>query len=123
MRSRKQATFVLEYAGVGQAPDASGVYTIFSSRRWVYVGESDDIRQSLYRHLNRPTPCMKKFGPLSFSFELEDRDRRTARWQSLVTRLKTACNQLPHPMLAAADERPFRESAAPGQGHSRDEHA
>ena len=95
MQHRKQATFVLGYAGVGQAPSASGVYTIFSSRRWVYVGESDDIRQSLYRHLNEPTPCMTKLGPLSFSFELEGRARRTALWQSLVTRLKTECN---HPL-------------------------
>jgi hypothetical protein len=95
MLYRKQATFVLEYAGVGEAPDASGVYTIFSSRRWLYIGESDDIRQSLYRHLNEPTRCMNKFGPLSFSFELEGRARRRALWQSLVTRLKTECNQVP----------------------------
>lgn len=93
MVHRKRATFVLGYAGVGEAPDASGVYTIFSSSRWVYVGQSDDIRQSLYRHLNEPTPCMNRFGPLSFSFELAGGARRTALWQSLVTQLKTECNQ------------------------------
>ncbi len=105
MQHRKQATFVLGYAGVGQAPSASGVYTIFSSRRWVYVGESGDIRQSLYRHLNEPTPCMTKLGPLSFSFELEGRARRTALWQSLVTRLKTECHQVPNPVPSPADGR------------------
>jgi hypothetical protein len=105
MQHRKQATFVLGYAGVGQAPSASGVYTIFSSRRWVYVGESDDIRQSLYRHLNESTPCMTKLGPLSFSCELEGRARRTALWQSLVTRLKTECNQVPYPAPSPAGGR------------------
>jgi hypothetical protein len=105
MLDQKQATFVLGYAGVGQAPSASGVYTIFSSRRWVYVGESDDIRQSLYRHLNEPTPCMNRFAPLSFSFELEGSARRKALSQSLVTRLKTECNEAPSPILSPAERR------------------
>ena len=121
MLDPKHATFVLGYAGVGQAPSASGVYTLFSSTRWVYVGESDDIRQSLYRHLNEPTPCMKKFGPLSFSFELEGRARRTALWQSLVTRLKTECNQVPYPVLSPADGRrpSWLGRLWSGQKHSR----
>ena len=105
MLYRNQATFVLGYAGVAQAPNASGVYAIFSSKRWVYVGESDDIRQSLYRHLNEPTPCMNSFGPLSFSFELEGRARRTAVWQSLVTGLKAECNQVPYPVPSHAEGR------------------
>lgn len=105
MHYRKQATFVLGYAGVGQAPDASGVYTIYSSRRWVYIGESNDIRESLYRHLNGPTPCMKRFGPLSFSFELEGCARRRALWQSLVARLKPECNEGSYPVPSPADKR------------------
>jgi hypothetical protein len=84
--------FVLEYAAVERAPEASGVYTLFSSSQWVYVGESDDIRESLYRHLNEPTTCVSGYGPLYFSFELVEGAQRTARWQSLVTRLKTKCN-------------------------------
>jgi len=92
---RNQATYALGYAGVAQAPDASGVYTIFSSRRWVYVGESDDIRQSLFRHLNESAPCMHAVGPLSFSFELAAGDRRVALGQSLAAQLKPTCNRRP----------------------------
>jgi len=41
-----------------KVPDASGLYTIYTARRWVYVGQSDDIRQSLFQHLNQPTACI-----------------------------------------------------------------
>lgn len=92
MTYRNSETFMFGYAGAGRAPTASGVYTIFSGRRWVYIGESDDIRQSLYRHLNESIPCMNEFGPVSFSFELAPADRRVALAQSLVARLKPACN-------------------------------
>jgi len=53
-----------------KAPSASGVYAIFTSRRWLYVGETDDIRQSLFQRLNDPDagwPAEDR--PLSFSFE------------------------------------------------------
>ena len=86
-------TYTLGYGGVGQkAPEASGVYTIFSAARWVYVGESDDIRQSLFRHLNESAPCMARFGPLSFSFELIPAGERVARCRTVATELKPACN-------------------------------
>ena len=102
---RNQATYALGYAGVSQAPDASGVYTIFSSRRWVYVGESDDIRQSLFRHLNETAPSMQAVGPLSFSFELAAGDRRVALGQSLAAQLKPTCNQRPSTRAAHDDGR------------------
>jgi CspA family cold shock protein len=37
-----------------KVPNASGLYTNYTARRWVYVGQSDDIRQSLFQHLNQP---------------------------------------------------------------------
>ena len=92
MTDRDQEAYVLGYAGVAQAPGASGVYTIFSSRRWLYVGESDDIRRSLFRHLNESTPCMNGSGPLSFGFELASADHRMGLRRSLVARLKPTCN-------------------------------
>lgn len=86
-------TYTLGYAGVQQkAPEASGVYTIYSPARWIYVGVSDDIRESLFRHLNEPTPCLEGSGPLSFSFELSQEVERMARWHALVAELKPACN-------------------------------
>jgi len=73
------------------APSASGVYTIFTSRQWVYVGESDDVQQSLFRHLNEPNPSIDQFGPLSFSFELTPADERKARQRALIAKLEPAC--------------------------------
>ena len=89
-------TYALGYAGVQQkAPEASGVYIISSPARWMYVGESSDIRRSLFGHLNEPTPCMEGSGPLSFSFELGQEAERVARWHALVAELQPACQPAP----------------------------
>jgi hypothetical protein len=86
-------TYAFLYQAVEEkAPHASGVYTIYTSQRWVYVGESDDIQQSLFEHLNEPSACMERFGPLSFSFELAPVAARVPRYQALVTELEPACN-------------------------------
>ena len=45
-------SYAFTYGGVHEAPDASGLFTIYGPQRRVYVGESDDIRQSLYGLLN-----------------------------------------------------------------------
>ncbi|HWW86234.1 MAG TPA: hypothetical protein VNZ26_21715 [Vicinamibacterales bacterium] len=86
-------TYPLAYQAVQEmAPNASGVYTIYTSQRWVHVGESDDIRQSLFRHLNDPPACMARYGPLSFSFETVPMAERVSHQQALVAALKPACN-------------------------------
>ncbi len=86
-------TYAFLYQGVEEkAPNASGIYTIYTSRQWVYVGETEDIRQSLFGHLNEPTACMGQFGPLSFSFELVPREARITRYQALVNELEPVCN-------------------------------
>lgn len=92
-------TYAFAYKAVQeQAPSASGVYTLYTSRRWVYVGETDDIQQSLFRHLNEQNsaseqhPDMDRFGPLSFSFETSPAADRVALQQGLIAELKPACN-------------------------------
>jgi hypothetical protein len=64
-------TYALGFRAVqDKAPSAAGVYAIFTSRRWLYVGESDDIRQSLFQCLNNPDGCWSaEHRPLSFAFE------------------------------------------------------
>lgn len=53
-----------------KAPTAAGRYAVFTSRRWLYVGESNDIRQSLFQCLNNPGAYWKaEHRPLSFAFE------------------------------------------------------
>jgi hypothetical protein len=86
-------TYAFGYLAVREkAPNASGVYTIYTSQRWLYVGESHDIRQSLFSHLNGLAPCMKRRGPLSFSFEVVPAAQRVTRQQALVEMLVPACN-------------------------------
>ncbi len=77
-------SYAFTYGGVHEAPDVSGLFTIYSPQRRVYVGESDDIRQSLYGLLNGSPEWMDRFGPLSFSFERLPRAERAARQQALV---------------------------------------
>ena len=83
----RDESYAFTYAGVHEAPSASGVYTIYSPQQWVYVGESDDIRQSLFRLLNESSAWMERFGPLSFSFEPLPRAERAACQAGLVEQL------------------------------------
>jgi predicted GIY-YIG superfamily endonuclease len=86
-------TYAFTYQGVQEkGPNASGVYMIYTSQEWVYVGEGEDIQKSLFQHLNEPSACMDRFGPLSFSFELVPAAERTSRQQALVAELEPACN-------------------------------
>ncbi len=86
-------TYVFGHRAVqDMAPQASGVYTMYTSQRWLYVGESDDIRQSQFEHLNAPSASMKRRGPLSYSFELVAAAERSTRQQALVAALVPACN-------------------------------
>ncbi len=83
--------YTLGSAGIGRAPESSGVYAIFSRKRWLYVGVSADIRRSLFGHLNGSPPALSAQGPLSFMFERVPAGDRTARWQAVVADLKPAC--------------------------------
>jgi len=74
-----------------QVPNASGVYGLYTPRRWVHVGEGVDIRESLFRHLNAPSASMNRFGPLSFSFELTSAADRVSRQHALILELEPAC--------------------------------
>ena len=90
-------TFAFGFRAVqDRAPKASGVYTIYTSRRWLFVGESDDIQNSLYGHLNDPSPCLSQRGSLSFSFELVAPAQRLLRQHALMKALVPLCNAASH---------------------------
>lgn len=76
-----------------KAPNKSGVYTIYTSQQWLYVGESEDVKESLFRHLNEASACMARLGPLSFSFEVVPAAARLGRQQALVAALAPACQR------------------------------
>jgi hypothetical protein len=86
------ATYVFTHRAVLEnAPKASGMYSIFNSKRWVHVGESDDIQQSLFSLLNEPSPCLERFSALSFSFALLPPSERAARLETMVAARNPAC--------------------------------
>jgi hypothetical protein len=85
-------TYPLEPAAIlNKAASASGVYMICTRSRWVYVGESDDVQQSLFEYLNEPRASFDRFGPLSFSSEMVAVHARRARRDALAAALEPAC--------------------------------
>ena len=89
MRDQIGDTYVLGFRAVqDRAPDASGIYAIFTPRRWLHIGETDDIRRSLLDHLNDPdVEGLAESDPLSFSFEVVPPDGRVARRRALIAQL------------------------------------
>jgi hypothetical protein len=86
----RDESYTFTYAGVHEAPNASGLFRIYSPERWVYLGESDDIRQSLFQLLNDSPSWMDRFGPLSFSFERMPPAERAAFQRAAVKALHPA---------------------------------
>ena len=78
-------------AVIEKAPKTSGVYCIFTSKRWIHVGEADDILKNLFSHLNEPSVCLRRFRPLSFSFELISLVERPAVLSALIAARNPAC--------------------------------
>jgi hypothetical protein len=75
------------------APAASGVYGISNAREWIYIGETDNIQGSLFRHLQDLTSFMKR-QPTGFVFEVCDGVHRSARQDRLVLEYEPVCNRL-----------------------------
>ena len=79
---------------VASAPAQSGVYAIFTSARWIYFGEGQDIRARLLQHVNGDNACITKAVPTAFSFELvAGADKRLGRQNALILELRPVCNQ------------------------------
>jgi hypothetical protein len=89
MRDQIGDTYALGFRAVqDRAPDASGIYAIFTPRRWLHIVETDDIRRSLLDHLNDPdVDRLAESGPLSFSFEVVPPARRGAHRRALIAQL------------------------------------
>lgn len=75
------------------APSGGGVYVLFDQQRFTYVGESDDVRQSLVRHLEGDDTWINAWAPPFFSYELYPASARVARHGALIRELKPACNR------------------------------
>jgi len=74
------------------APSGGGVYVLFDQQRFIYVGESDDIRQSLIQHLAGDNAWIHAWAPPFFSFELHPASARVARQGALIQKLALSEN-------------------------------
>lgn len=72
------------------APAASGVYGLSNARRWLFIGETDNIRASLLEHLSEPAPKEPDREPVGYSFESVGPADRVARQQYLIGELSPA---------------------------------
>jgi len=66
------------------APADSGVYALTNAVEWIYIGECDNIQESLFHHLNQSDTAVMNQHPTGFVFELCDRAKRTSRRDCLV---------------------------------------
>jgi len=71
----------------------SGVYAIFNTKNWIYVGESADIRRSLLAHFDGDNTCIKRNAPFGFQFESAPASKRVARKNKLIVELEPICNR------------------------------
>jgi excinuclease UvrABC nuclease subunit len=77
------------------APRGSGVYGIFNSTQWIYVGESKDMEARLYAHLrgeSDQSPCILRRQPTGYVFETCDSATRSVRESALIRELAPSCN-------------------------------
>lgn len=75
-----------------EAPEASGVYGISNSQRWLYIAETENIRASLMGYLADSVANSQDL-PADFSFELSPAYSRTARRDRLIAGLAPLQNQ------------------------------
>ena len=74
------------------APESSGVYGLYSAL-WIHIGEADNIRARLLEDLSGDDPCIQKYQPWGFAFELVSAPERSRRLKELVIELQPLCRR------------------------------
>ncbi|MDP9114642.1 MAG: hypothetical protein M3O20_13315 [Acidobacteriota bacterium] len=69
-----------------EAPAASGVYGVSNARKWIFIDETGNIRESLMEYLASPNGAPAD-QPSGFSFELSPSYSRIARRDRLIAEL------------------------------------
>jgi predicted GIY-YIG superfamily endonuclease len=78
------------------APTAPGVYILWRTDRWIYIGECLDLRDRLLAHMQGDNEWITREAPRGFGFELiPAAEQRAARREALIRELTPACNPLP----------------------------
>ena len=73
------------------APESSGVYGLFSAF-WIYIGAAENIRERILKHLDGDDPCIVRYRPSGFAFELAAPRNRHHRRMYLMKELQPLCN-------------------------------
>jgi hypothetical protein len=74
------------------APFGPGVYGISNSREWIYIGETDNIQNRLFEHLQESGTFLKGRSPTGFVYEICGSDIRTKRRDRLIREYGPAGN-------------------------------
>ena len=75
------------------APALSGVYGISNAREWILIGETDNIRATLLRHLTEMHTPLQEREPTGFVFEICVAYNRITRQERLIQEYQPACNR------------------------------
>ena len=70
------------------------MYGISNSREWIFIGESDNIQNSLLQHVADVNTSIKSRQPTGFSFELCPAHARHSRQDFLIVQYEPVCNRL-----------------------------
>jgi hypothetical protein len=62
----------------------SGVYGLSNAREWIFVGQADNIKAALLKHLQGTHTPLLEQGPTGFTFELCEPHDRPARQKRLI---------------------------------------
>jgi hypothetical protein len=75
------------------APAASGIYGVSNARQWIYIGETDNIQDSLLHDLRQSGSAILTKRPTGFVFEFCVPERRLGRQSRLISEYAPACNR------------------------------
>ena len=93
---KNNSAFTFDEKGIATyAPRQSGVYGIYNSSKWIYIGESKDIEGRLYEHLrgeSEQSARILRHNPTGYSFESCDARTRMTRETELIAELRPVAN-------------------------------
>jgi len=81
---------------IQNAPEESGVYGLALPDKWVYIGQSFNIRRALLDYLIGQKPYVLQWQPRQFTFELLPYQDRLVRQRELVAQYHPVCNRKTH---------------------------
>ena len=91
------------------APPQAAVYGLHTSDQWIYVGETENLRETLQRHFKGDSPSITSWEPSGFCFESWPEASRTQRKNQLVSELRpviTDCRDSAELCTAREDRQP-----------------